>query len=91
MTGATPTDWLRADRRWEGMPSIAPSARPFLTRSAISPSAPGAPIGSGCLLKGVGFTAPALPITPGTPWWALLRTLPARGMPAPPVMAVAVR
>ncbi|MET9920518.1 hypothetical protein ABZZ04_26040 [Streptomyces sp. NPDC006435] len=43
------------------------------------------------LLKGVGFTAPALPITPGTPWWALLGTLPARGIAGSPVMAVAVR
>ncbi|QRV26312.1 MFS transporter [Streptomyces californicus] len=56
---------------------------------------PGLVIGAGYALKGVGFAALALLITPGTPWWALVVPLLAwgagGGIAGAPVMAVAVR
>ncbi|MEU3055620.1 MFS transporter [Streptomyces griseus] len=61
----------------------------------IGNRAPGPVIGAGYALKGVGFAALALLITPDTPWWALLLPLLAwgagGGIAGAPVMAVAVR
>ncbi|MEU9794948.1 hypothetical protein AB0E27_30870 [Streptomyces sparsogenes] len=52
-------------------------------------------IGSGYLLKGIGFAALALLATPSTPWWALLGPLLAwgagGGIAGAPVMAVAIQ
>ncbi|MER7887577.1 MFS transporter [Streptomyces fimicarius] len=61
----------------------------------IGDRAPGPVIGAGYALKGIGFAALALLITPDTPWWALLLPLLAwgagGGIAGAPVMAVAVR
>ncbi|MFJ6609716.1 MFS transporter [Streptomyces sp. NPDC091289] len=61
----------------------------------IGNRAPGPVIGAGYVLKGIGFAALALLITPDTPWWALLLPLIAwgagGGIAGAPVMAVAVR
>ncbi|MDG9723745.1 MULTISPECIES: MFS transporter [unclassified Streptomyces] len=73
---------------------LAQIATGMVGSKLLSHWAPGLVIGSGYLLKGVGFTALALLITPSTPWWALLGPLLAwgagGGIAGAPVMAVAV-
>ncbi|MFB6599556.1 MFS transporter [Streptomyces diastaticus] len=73
---------------------LAQIATGMVGSKLLSHWAPGLVIGSGYLLKGVGFTALARLITPSTPWWALLGPLLAwgagGGIAGAPVMAVAV-
>ncbi|MFJ4276166.1 MFS transporter [Streptomyces coelicoflavus] len=74
---------------------LAQIATGMVGSKLLSHWAPGLVISSGYLLKGVGFTALALLITPSTPWWALLGPLLAwgagGGIAGAPVMAVAVQ
>ncbi|GAA2267786.1 hypothetical protein GCM10010145_47830 [Streptomyces ruber] len=74
---------------------LAQIATGMVGSKLLSHWAPGLVIGSGYLLKGIGFAALALFITPGTPWWALLGPLLAwgagGGIAGAPVMAVAVQ
>ncbi|MET8828097.1 MFS transporter [Streptomyces sp. NPDC004610] len=74
---------------------VAQMAMGMVGSRLLSHWAPGVVIGSGYLLKGAGFLALALLITPGTPWWALLIPLLAwgagGGIAGAPVMAVAVQ
>lgn len=74
---------------------LAQIATGMIGSKLLSHWAPGLVIGSGYLLKGIGFMALALLITPSTPWWALLGPLLAwgagGGIAGAPVMAVAVQ
>lgn len=74
---------------------VAQIAMGMVGSKLLSHWAPGLVIGSGYALKGAGFLALALLITPDTPWWALLLPLLAwgagGGIAGAPVMAVAVR
>ncbi len=74
---------------------LAQIATGMVGSKLLSHWAPGLVIGSGYLLKAIGFAALALLITPNTPWWALLGPLLAwgagGGIAGAPVMAVAVQ
>ncbi|MEU6457801.1 MFS transporter [Streptomyces sp. NPDC047065] len=74
---------------------LAQIATGMVGSKLLSHWAPGLVIGSGYLLKGIGFAALALLATPSTPWWALLGPLLAwgagGGIAGAPVMAVAVQ
>lgn len=74
---------------------LAQIAMGMVGSKLLSHWAPGLVIASGYALKGAGFLALALLITPDTPWWALLLPLLAwgagGGIAGAPVMAVAVR
>ncbi|MBZ6114246.1 MULTISPECIES: MFS transporter [Streptomyces] len=74
---------------------LAQIATGMIGSKLLSHWAPGLVIGSGYLLKGIGFAALALLATPSTPWWALLMPLLAwgagGGIAGAPVMAVAVQ
>ncbi|MFG2542519.1 MFS transporter [Streptomyces sp. NPDC048594] len=74
---------------------LAQIATGMVGSKLLSHWAPGLVIGSGYLLKGIGFAALAALATPSTPWWALLGPLLAwgagGGIAGAPVMAVAVQ
>ncbi|MFF7609082.1 MFS transporter [Streptomyces parvulus] len=74
---------------------LAQIATGMVGSKLLSRWAPGLVIGSGYLLKGIGFAALALLAAPSTPWWALLGPLLAwgagGGIAGAPVMAVAVQ